>query len=58
MLFTWYRMRQRAPLPPDERPDFVQAGHTRTSYMLAALDPRAPDFPPEPEPDADAPAGG
>lgn len=58
MLFTWYRMRQRAPLPPDARPDFVQAGHTRTSYVLAALDPRAPDFPPEPEPDADAPAGG
>ena len=58
ILFTWYRIRQRAPLPPEARPDFVQAGHTRTSHVLAAMDPRAADPPgpaePAPEP---APAG-
>jgi len=51
MLFTWYRIRQRAPLPPEARADFVQAGHTRTSHVLATMDPRAQDQPaaaPEP----------
>ncbi len=43
ILFAWYRIRQRAPLPPEARPDFVQAGHTRTSHVLAAMDPRAQD---------------
>jgi MFS family permease len=43
--FTWYRTRQRAPLPPAARPDFVQAGASRTSPIAAGLDPRAPDQP-------------
>lgn len=45
MGFTWYRISQRAPLPPEARPDFVQAGHTRTSHVMATIDPRAPDLP-------------
>ena len=45
ILFAWYRTRQRAPLPPEARPDFVQAGHTRTSHVLATMDPRAPAQP-------------
>ncbi len=49
--FTWYRTRQRAPLPPDVRPDFVHAGASRTSPVAAVLDPRAPD---QPEPPATA----
>jgi MFS family permease len=46
--FTWYRTRQRAPLPPAARPDFVQAGASRTSPVAAVLDPRAPDQPETP----------
>ena len=45
MAFTWYRTRQRAPLPPEARPDFVHAGASRTSPVAAVLDPRAPDQP-------------
>ena len=56
MLFVWYRIRQRAPLPPEARPDFVQAGHTRTSHVLATLDPRAPEQPPDDAPPAAQPA--
>ncbi|HSA82689.1 MAG TPA: MFS transporter [Geminicoccaceae bacterium] len=43
--FIWYRTTRRACLPPEARPDFVQAGHTRTSHVLAAMDPRAPEPP-------------
>jgi MFS family permease len=46
--FTAYRTWQRAPLPPEVRPDFVQAGATRTSPVAAGLDPRAPDQPETP----------
>jgi MFS family permease len=46
--FTWYRTRQRAPLPPEARPDFVHAGASRTSPAAAVLDPRAPDQPETP----------
>jgi MFS family permease len=46
--FTWYRTRQRAPLPPAARPDFFQAGASRTSPVAAVLDPRAPDQPETP----------
>jgi MFS family permease len=59
IVFAWYRTRQRAPLPPEARADFVQAGHTRTSHVLATLDPRAPEQAPsdaEPAPQP-APAG-
>jgi MFS family permease len=52
MLFAWYRIRQRACLPPEARPDFVQAGHTRTSHVLATMDPRAADAPAAAEPAA------
>jgi hypothetical protein len=41
--FIWHRTRRRASLPPAARPDFVQAGHTRTSHVLATMDPRAPE---------------
>jgi len=43
MAFIWYRITRREALPPEERPDFVQAGHTRTSFVLASMDPRAPE---------------
>ena len=46
--FTWYRTRQRAPLPPAARPDFVHADASRTSPVAAVLDPRAPDQPETP----------
>jgi MFS family permease len=48
MLFAWHRTRQRAPLPPEARPDFVPAGHTRTSHVLATMDPRAGERPASP----------
>jgi MFS family permease len=35
------RMRRRAARPPAERPDFVQAGTSRTSHAAVSLDPRA-----------------
>jgi MFS family permease len=56
MPFVWYRIRQRAPLPPAARPDFVQAGHTRTSHVLATFDPRAPEQPADDAPPAAQPA--
>jgi MFS family permease len=49
MAFAWYRTWQRAPLPPEVRPDFVHADASRTSPVAAVLDPRAPD---QPEPAA------
>ena len=52
--FIWYRMTRRAPLPPEERPDFVQAGHTRTSHVLATMDPRAPEPADEAQASSDA----
>ena len=52
--FIWYRMTRRAPLPPEERPDFVQAGHTRTSHVLATMDPRAPEPAAEAQASSDA----
>jgi MFS family permease len=53
--FIWYRITRRAPLPPETRAEFVQAGHTRTSHVLATMDPRAPE-PPAPEPQASSEA--
>jgi hypothetical protein len=53
--FTSYRTWQRAPLPPEARPDFVHAGTTRTSPVAAVLDPRAPEQPETP-PAASEPA--
>jgi hypothetical protein len=52
--FIWYRMTRRAPLPPQARPDFVQAGHTRTSHVLATMDPRAPEPAAEAQANSDA----
>jgi MFS family permease len=52
--FIWYRMSRRAPLPPEARPDFVQAGHTRTSHVLATMDPRAPEPAAEAQASSDA----
>jgi MFS family permease len=52
--FIWYRITRRASLPPEARPDFVQAGHTRTSHVLAAMDPRAPEPAAEAQASADA----
>ena len=53
MAFTWYRITQRASLPPEARPDFVQAGASRTTPVVSTLDPRAPDQPEEPPADAE-----
>ena len=53
--FAWYRTRQRAPLPPDVRPDFVHADASRTSPVAAVLDPRAPDQPERPAADPTQP---
>jgi MFS family permease len=52
--FIWYRMSRRAPLPPQARADFVQAGHTRTSHVLATMDPRAPEPAAEAQASSDA----
>lgn len=46
---TLYRMTRRAPVPAEERADFVQQPTTvRTTPVGTALDPRAPDLPEEP----------
>jgi MFS family permease len=45
-LFAIHRMRQRAPLPAEERANYVRATEqTGTTPVAVALDPRAPDQP-------------
>lgn len=54
-LFALYRIRQRAPLPAEERTSYVHtAEQAQTTQVAVSLDPRAPDQPEAPEPAAAA----
>lgn len=44
VLFTLYRMTHRAPVPPEQREEFVTAAGASTTPAAIELDPRAPEY--------------